>query len=172
MIRLAVMSLGLGAALLAGCGADAREAPAVSADPGPATSGGTTTASTPAKAAAGERGKRIKVVRSQFGRILADGRGQAVYVFDKETSSKPECRGACAKAWPPVLTRGRPVAGKGVRARRLGTTRRRSGRRQLTMDGQPLYYYVDDAPGQVLCHNVEEFGGLWQVVRPDGAPVA
>ena len=139
MIRLAPMSLGLAAALSAGCGADARKTPTVSADPEPATTRVTARASTATKPAAGERGKRIKIVRSQFGRILADGRGQAVYVFDKETSSKPECRGACAKAWPPVLTRGRPVAGKGVHAERLGTTRRRSGKHQLTMDGQPLY---------------------------------
>jgi hypothetical protein len=23
----------------------------------------------------------------------------------------------------------------------------------------------------VLCHNVDEFGGLWLAVQPDGAPV-
>jgi predicted lipoprotein with Yx(FWY)xxD motif len=133
---------------------------------------------TPAEAAPAERasatkpGKTIKAVNSQFGRILGDGRGQAVYVFDKETSSKPECYGACAKAWPPVLTKGRPVAGKGARARQLGTTRRRNGKRQVTVGGRPVYYYyVDDAPGRVLCHDVAEFGGLWLVVRPDGTPV-
>jgi Secreted repeat of unknown function len=71
-----------------------------------------------------------------------------------------------------VLTRGRPVAGKGIRGRLLGTTRRRNGKRQVTYDGQPLYYYVDDAPGRVLCHNVSEFGGLWLVVQPDGTPVS
>ena len=70
-----------------------------------------------------------------------------------------------------MLTRGRPVAGKGIRERLLGTTRRRNGKRQVTYDGRPLYYYVDDAPGRVLCHDVSEFGGLWLVVRPDGTPV-
>ena len=177
MIRATLPSLAIAAALFAGCGTGSSEAPAVATNPEPATDGATPVtsrlqASTMTKSAADRRGRTIKVVRSQFGRILADGRGQAVYVFDKETSSKPECHGACAKAWPPVLTRGRPVAGKGVRAERLGTTRRRSGKRQLTMGGQPLYYYVDDAPGRVLCHNVEEFGGLWLVVRPDGTPVS
>lgn len=114
------------------------------------------------------RGATIKAVRSEFGRILADGRGQAVYVFDEETTSKPECYGACAKAWPPVLTRGRPVAGKGVSEGLLGTTRRRDGRRQVTVDGKPVYSYVHDSPGRVLCHDVREFGGLWLVIRPDG----
>ncbi len=70
------------------------------------------------------------------------------------------------------LFRGRPVAVGGVRATELGTTRRRNGGRQVTLDGQPLYFYVDDAPGRVLCHNVDEFGGLWLVARGDGKPVA
>jgi predicted lipoprotein with Yx(FWY)xxD motif len=126
--------------------------------------------SAPGREDASRRGKRIKVVGSQFGRILADGQGQALYVFDAENSSRPECYGACAKAWPAVLTKGRPMAGKGVRGR-LGTTRRRGGKRQVTINGRPLYYYVDDAPGRVLCHNVEEFGGLWLVVRGDGGAV-
>ena len=59
----------------------------------------------------------------------------------------------------------------GVRKRLLGTKRRRNGTWQVTYDGRPLNYYVDDAPGRVLCHNVAEFGGLWLVLRPDGTPV-
>jgi predicted lipoprotein with Yx(FWY)xxD motif len=163
MIRRVIPTLALAATLLAGCGGDERAA---------VTQARTTVAAPASKqpSAAG-RGTTIKAVRSQFGKILADGRGQAVYVFDKETSSRPECYGACAKAWPPVLTKGRPVAGRGARRGLLATTRRRNGRRQVTVDGRPLYYYVDDAPGRVLCHNVEEFGGLWLVVRPDGSPV-
>lgn len=49
--------------------------------------------------------------------------------------------------------------------------RLRGGKRQVTYDGHPLYFYVDEAPGRVLCHNVLECGGLWLVVRPDGSPV-
>jgi predicted lipoprotein with Yx(FWY)xxD motif len=119
-----------------------------------------------------KRGIRIKAIDSQFGTILGNGRGQAVYYFDKEQSRRSECYGDCARAWPPVLTKGRPVAGKRARRRLLGTTRRRGGKRQVTYRGRPLYYYVDDRPGLVLCHNVLEFGGLWLVVRPDGTPVA
>ncbi|MGZ5359969.1 MAG: hypothetical protein ACXWF9_13475, partial [Solirubrobacterales bacterium] len=40
-----------------------------------------------------------------------------------------------------------------------------------TYGGHPLYYYVDDPKGEVLCQNVEEFGGLWLVVAPDGEAV-
>ena len=34
-----------------------------------------------------------------------------------------------------------------------------------------MYYYVADAPGLVLCHNVLEFGARWLVVKPNGQPV-
>jgi predicted lipoprotein with Yx(FWY)xxD motif len=110
-------------------------------------------------------------VASQFGRVVADRGGQAFYLFDKEQRAKSECYGDCAKAWPPVLTKGRPVAGRGVHARLLGTTRRRDGRRQLTYRGRPVYYYISDAPGRILCQDVTEFGGRWLVIRPDGTPV-
>ena len=162
------------AALLLGCGAESADVPAASGtQPRPAAQDDrATTATPPSERRPRRRGIRIKAVDSQFDMIVGDGRGQAVYLFDREKTKKSECYGDCARAWPPVLTRGRPVAGRGIRGRLLGTTRRRDGKRQVTYDGRPLYYYVDDAPGRVLCHNVSEFGGLWLVVRPGGTPVA
>jgi hypothetical protein len=41
----------------------------------------------------------------------------------------------------------------------------------VTYDGHPLYYY-DEPPGEVSCHNVDEFGGLWLAVQPNGQPVS
>ena len=96
---------------------------------------------------------------------------RAIYYFAKESGRTARCYGACAKAWPPALTNGRPKAGAGVKRGLLGTTMRRDGRRQATYKGHPLYYYVNDPRGKVGCHNVEEFGGLWLAVRPSGAPV-
>jgi len=118
------------------------------------------------------RGKKITVVGSQFGRVVADGRGEALYLFGKEKGRRSQCYGACARAWPPVLTKGRPRAGKGAKGRLLGVTRRKNGKLQATYKGHPLYYYVDDRPGLILCQNVAEFGGLWLVVKPNGNPVA
>jgi predicted lipoprotein with Yx(FWY)xxD motif len=116
-------------------------------------------------------GTEILAADSQYGSILFNADDQAIYLFDKESSSASECYGACAAAWPPVLTEGEPQAGSGVDSKLLGTTQRDDGTMQVTYDGHPLYYYVDDPPGQVLCHNVEEFGGLWLVVDPSGAAV-
>jgi predicted lipoprotein with Yx(FWY)xxD motif len=114
------------------------------------------------------RGTRIKAISSDFGRVIADGKGEAFYLFDKEDTKKAECYGACAKVWPPVLTKGKPKAGEGVKQSLLGTTKRSNGKLQVTYAGHPLYYYVDDSPGTILCHDVAEFGGLWLVVKPDG----
>lgn len=123
-----------------------------------------------AEASMAAKGARVKVVNSDFGRVIADGRGEAFYLFDKENSKKPRCYGECAQVWPPVLTKGKPVAGSGVKQSLLGTTKRRNGKLQVTYAGHPLYYYVDDSPGTILCHDVAEFGGLWLVVKPNGEP--
>ena len=107
---------------------------------------------------------------SAYGPMLFDRTGQAIYLFDKERSSTPQCYGECAEAWPPVLTAGPPQAGEGADASLLGTVRRRDGATQVTYDGQPLYFYAHEGKNQVLCHDIREFGGLWLVVTPEGPP--
>ncbi len=116
--------------------------------------------------------RKVKVAQSEFGRMLFDASGQAIYLFDKERTSAPECYGACAKAWPPVLTQGRPQGVGAVRSQLLGTTPRKDGSAQVIYDGHPLYYYAHEDKNEVLCHNVAEFGGLWLVVTPSGEPAA
>jgi predicted lipoprotein with Yx(FWY)xxD motif len=129
-------------------------------------------AAAPAVMAAPEHGSAsatIAVRSSAFGRILFDGKGRALYAFTRDTKGRSLCTGACAGAWPPFLVRSRPKPGADVIGRLIGTTRRADGKLQVTYGGRPLYYYVGDRqPGQVLCQNVEEYGGLWLVVRPSG----
>ncbi len=127
-------------------------------------------AKTGEKRGKGRRGTRITTDGSQFGTMLFNRKRQAIYLFDKEKTKKSKCYGACAKAWPPVLTKGKPTAGGKVKRSRLGTTKRRNGTRQVTYAGHPLYYYAHEGRGQVLCHNVSQFGGLWLVVKPSGKP--
>jgi predicted lipoprotein with Yx(FWY)xxD motif len=111
----------------------------------------------------------LTVRSTRFGRILFDGSGRALYAFTRDRrGGRSRCYGACAKAWPVYFAKGRLLAGK-VRQSFLGTSRRRDGRLQVTYNGRPLYYYVGDKkPGQVLCQNLDEFGGTWLVVRPTG----
>jgi predicted lipoprotein with Yx(FWY)xxD motif len=111
----------------------------------------------------------VAVKSSSFGRILFDGRGFVLYAFTRDPRGKSVCTGACAKAWPPYIVKSRPRAGAGVGAARLGTIKRRDGSLHATYAGRPLYYYVGDKkPGQILCQNVTEFGGVWRVIRPSG----
>ena len=154
--------------LMAGCGDDDDSGSSSSGSPyggGAATEEATTTAEQAAK------GTEIKLGDSQFGRILFGPDDQAIYLFDKEAGPKSECYGACAEAWPPVLTEGEPQAGSGLKASLLGTTERDDGSAQVTYNGHPLYYYAHEGPGEVTCHNVEEFGGLGLVVDPAGNAV-
>src|SRR3954464_2862864 len=124
----------------------------------------------PAGAAAA--GPPVQVRRSRFGRVLFDRRGFVLYVFTRDPRGRSVCKGQCAKAWPPLIVRRRPTAGRGLRRGLLGTTRRSDGRRQVTYAGRPLYYYVGDTrPRQISCQNVVEFGGTWLVQSPGGAPV-
>jgi predicted lipoprotein with Yx(FWY)xxD motif len=42
----------------------------------------------------------------------------------------------------------------------------------VTYRGHPLYYYEGDRkPGEILCQDVDEFGGTWLVVSPSGHAV-
>ena len=96
------------------------------------------------------------------------GTGQAIYLFDVETTSRPRCYGPCADAWPPVLTDGAPFAGKRVKQSLLGTTPRTDGTTQVTYDGHPLYFYAHEDRHEVRCHDVFLNGGNWYSVQPDG----
>ncbi len=53
------------------------------------------------------------------------------------------CTGACAVAWPQMLTDGAPGAGPGVRVAGISTVLTPQGR-QVTYRGQRLYYYSDE----------------------------
>jgi predicted lipoprotein with Yx(FWY)xxD motif len=167
MRRLAVC-IGLATAI-AGCGSDSDSSADGKADAKPAKA----TAPAPsAHSAKRRKGKFVKVAKTRYGRILVDGRGFALYLFTRDKGKKPRCYGACATAWPPFLTKGAPRYGKGTKRGRLGTTRRRGGRRQVTYRGHPLYYYEGDKqPRQVLCQAVQEFGGYWYVVAPSGRAI-
>jgi predicted lipoprotein with Yx(FWY)xxD motif/uncharacterized membrane protein YphA (DoxX/SURF4 family) len=123
-------------------------------------------------APAGAASATLTVRDSDYGRVLFDGGGRALYIFTRDSAGRSACSGACARAWPPYLVNSRPKAGRDVRTRLIGTTRRSDGTRQATYAGRPLYYYVgDNGPGVIRCQNVFEFGGLWLVQRPSGRPV-
>src|SRR5215208_5010307 len=123
-------------------------------------------ASTAAPAAT--RGTAIVAKSSQFGRMLFNSKRQAIYIFQRDSRNRCNCYGECARLWPPVYTKAKPRALDGVHQSLLGTTKRKDGRLQVTYAGKPLYYYLHEGPGQVLCHRIDNNGGLWWVVGPNG----
>ena len=126
-------------------------------------------ATMPVAAEPEERPATIMVGASDYGQILFDGRGRALYAFTRDPRGRSACAGPCADSWPPYLLRGALRAGAGAEASLLATTQRPNGARQVTYGGRPLYYWIGDRePGEVGCQNVFEFGGLWLVVRGTG----
>jgi predicted lipoprotein with Yx(FWY)xxD motif len=118
------------------------------------------------------KGTTVKVAKSRFGKIIVDGRGRSLYLFEKDRRGHSACSGACAAYWPPLLTNGKPVAGTGVKKSLLGTTRRSNGKKQVTYNGHPLYRFVQDTrPGQVKGQDTHFFGGGWYVISPSGKKI-
>jgi len=114
----------------------------------------------------------LRTFASRYGRVVVDNRGHALYLFTRDHGPGSRCSGACARAWPPYLVSGRGRGTDGARSSLIGVTRRSNGARQLTYAGHPLYYYVGDRLAkQILCQDVEEYGGHWWVVSPTGAAV-
>jgi len=159
------------AALLAGCGDDSED-PGAGETTEQAAAAVAESSSTEAAPPNRRRGPLLKLRDSQLGSVLFDGRNRALYLFTRDSRNRTRCYGDCAAAWPPFLAKGRPRAARGVKRSLLGTIRRRDGSRQVTYKGEPLYFYVHDPRGQVLCNNVQEFGGTWYALNAQGDPPA
>ena len=124
-----------------------------------------------ATAGAAGHGERVITHSSKYGRVLFTGQHRSIYLFAKD-HGKSTCYGACAKAWPPVHTKGKPIAGPGVKASLLGTVKRKNGTTQVTYAGHPLYRFVQDTHAyQITCQNISNFGAKWLVVSPSGKAV-
>ena len=110
----------------------------------------------------------VMVRTTKLGKVLVDQQGRTLYDFVKDKNGKSACAGACAKFWPPLLTSGKPRAAKGVNAKMLGTTVRKSGT-QVTYNGHPLYTYLGDKKaGQTNGQGSTTFGAAWWVLAPNG----
>lgn len=175
-MRSYLVSVASSAVVLVGCaGAETASTQQPATPPSPATAALTSPSMLPTTAPPTTKatpGTIIKTADSEFGEILFDDTGQAIYLFDKEETTTPECYDECADEWPPVLTEGTPVAAGGAAADALGATIRSDGSTQVTYGGHPLYYYAHEGTNQVLCHNVSEFGGVWLVLAPTGDAAA
>ena len=121
---------------------------------------------------AATRGTTVKVAKSRLGRILVDSRGITLYDFVADKGGRSSCYGECASYWPPLLTKGKPQAGPGVRTALLGTTKRKDGKLEVTYNHHPLYYFVGDRkPGQLTGQGLNQFGAPWWALSPAGREI-
>lgn len=106
------------------------------------------------------------------GKVLVDAHGMALYSSNLDAKGKPACAGACTSVWKPLtLASGTPSAASG--AGTVGTVMRADGTRQVTVNGRPLYTFVEDSPGQVSGNGASDaFAGRhfrWSAVVAGGA---
>jgi predicted lipoprotein with Yx(FWY)xxD motif len=159
-LRLRIIGLGIGLLALvvaAGCGSSS-------------SSSSSTNTSSAASAAKGA--VAVDLGTTKAGKVLVGPNGRAVYLFEKDKGTTSECSGACAKAWPPLTTSGKPTAGTGVTASMLGITKRPDGTEQVTYNGHPLYYFEGDKKsGTIAGQGLDAFGAEWYVVGASGSKV-
>ena len=120
----------------------------------------------------GGSGPSVKLASTKLGKVLVDSRGRTLYLFEADKGTMSKCDGACASAWPPLTTRGKPTAGAGVVTAKLGTAKRADGTTGVTYDGHPLYTYAGDgAPGQTTGEGLTDYGAPWYALSAAGKTV-
>ena len=102
------------------------------------------------------------------GTVLVDSSGQALYASDQEAAArKVLCTGACNSFWKPVTVNGKVSSSSSVSGK-LGVIKRPDGGMQATYNGEPLYTFSQDQPGQVSGDGFKDaFGGqqfTWHVI--------
>jgi predicted lipoprotein with Yx(FWY)xxD motif len=116
------------------------------------------------------------VVKTAFNKtlkktIVIAGNGRTVYTFTGDTSGTSTCAAVaptCPQIWPYFTTTGKPVAGAGITASLLGTTKT-GGKLQVTYNHHPLYYYSGDKkPGSALGQGALQ---SWYVLSPKGKQI-
>jgi predicted lipoprotein with Yx(FWY)xxD motif len=129
------------------------------------------TAAAATASTAAQRGTTIRLEKTSAGKLLTANNGFTLYQFSRDSRNKDQCVkiNGCMAIWPPVTTKAKPVATKGVNAKLLGTIKLPNGSRQVTYAGHPLYKYSGDAgPRQTDYLGFNALGGTWHGVDAKG----
>jgi len=114
-------------------------------------------------------GATVEVATSaNFGPVLTDAQGFALYTFPSDHNGTSACTGACVSVWPALTVPAgtTPTAGTGVPGT-VASVLQANGTYQVTYNGAPLYTFVGDTtPGEVTGNNV----GGFTVVQVAAAP--
>ena len=128
--------------------------------------------STPTARTSSTASATVGVANSGLGSIIVDSQGSTLYLWRADTGPHSTCSGACAAAWPPLLTTRAPTAGRGAKASLLATAKRSDGAEQVTYSQHPLYLFAgDSASGQTTGQGSIGFGARWYVLSPGGGQI-
>ena len=120
---------------------------------------------------------RVKAVNTHEA-VAIGAAGYAVYTFQGETTHHIICKKTtsaktnCWAFWPPLSVKSAKGLSKqsGIKGK-LGTFRNH-GLRQVTLNGQPLYYFTPDLQAhkkrQATGDELKTFGSIWHIVKASG----
>jgi len=96
-------------------------------------------------------GTKVTLHNTSLGKRIATSTGRTLYLL-----ASGSCTGGCLQSWPPLTTKGKPVAGMGVKQSLLGTAKL-GAKLQVTYNKHRLYRYTGDtaagqANGEGLAH--------------------
>jgi predicted lipoprotein with Yx(FWY)xxD motif len=134
---------------------------------GTAAIASTATATPTASAASG---LRLTLAKTPIGRVLFQD-GVVVFGFTHDRRNTNTCTksSGCAATWPPLLSRGKPSAGPGVKASLIGLIKYGS-KQQVTYAGHPLYGYIMNSSSTSYV-GYNQYGGVWTAIKASGAEV-
>lgn len=110
----------------------------------------------------------LKLIGTAVGQVLADRKGNPLYIREADRPGRSGCTAACAKSWPAAV--GSPKRAKGVTGRVSRTAKDAVGsdKPQVTFSTRPLYYFRSDSPNKPRGQNQPGFS----LVRGNGTPVS
>jgi predicted lipoprotein with Yx(FWY)xxD motif len=124
-----------------------------------------------AAVASTNKSSSISLRTTKVGKALVAANGRTLYLFTADRHKKSACYGQCAKYWPPLIG-AKPTVGTGLKASLVGTTKRKSGKLQVTYGGHPLYFFAQDKKaGDLNGQGFVHFGGSWWVVSAAGKKI-
>jgi predicted lipoprotein with Yx(FWY)xxD motif len=113
----------------------------------------------------------ISTRKTSLGTVLVGPNGRTLYLWEADSRNHSNCSSSCAQAWPKLMLSGKLKAAGGVKSKLLGSIASSKGR-QVTYDGHPLYYFVDDTSKcQTTGEGSTGFGAAWYVVSTAGAAI-
>jgi predicted lipoprotein with Yx(FWY)xxD motif len=109
-----------------------------------------------------------------LGTVLVDGQGMTLYLFvPGKRSGRSTCYKLCAEGWPPFVSNWRDQSGRWSRRQGLPPRDYPPEGRDDSDHVQPVapIWVGDSEPGQATGQGLNNLGGLWYVLSPNGKAI-